>query len=52
MPYLTSVIDLYELLFQKLPTNGGNTTDKAKQEILHGLGNVQDYNDIQELTSV
>ncbi|KAK4768270.1 hypothetical protein SAY87_003411 [Trapa incisa] len=38
MPYLTSVIDVYDLLFRKLPSYGGNTANKAKQEILHGLG--------------
>ncbi|XP_031404263.1 protein MON2 homolog isoform X3 [Punica granatum] len=38
MPYLTSVLDVYEQVFQKLPSYSGNTTIKAKREILHGLG--------------
>ncbi|XP_057428079.1 uncharacterized protein LOC130721323 isoform X3 [Lotus japonicus] len=38
MPYLVSVVDVYELVL-KTPSNfSGNSTDKVKQEILHGLG--------------
>lgn len=39
MPYLISVIDVYELVLKKPSSYGGNATDKVKQEILHGLGN-------------
>ncbi|KAK7269248.1 hypothetical protein RIF29_21968 [Crotalaria pallida] len=38
MPYLISVIDVYELVLKKPPSYGGNAIDKVKQEILHGLG--------------
>ncbi|KAI4378915.1 hypothetical protein MLD38_016333 [Melastoma candidum] len=38
LPYLTSVLDVYELIFGKAPGGGPNAPDKAKQEILHGLG--------------
>ncbi|KAI4364422.1 hypothetical protein MLD38_020517 [Melastoma candidum] len=38
LPYLTSVLDVYELIFGKAPGGGPNAPDKAKQEILHGVG--------------
>lgn len=38
MPYLTSVLEVYEFVFQRSPSYGINSTSKAKQEILHGLG--------------
>ena len=40
MPYLISVIDVYELVLKKPSTHRGSATDKVKQEILHGLGNI------------
>lgn len=36
MPYLISVIDVYELVLKK----PSSYSDKVKQEILHGLGKV------------
>jgi hypothetical protein len=36
MRYLISVIDVYEHVLKKPPSY----SDKVKQEILHGLGNV------------
>lgn len=36
MHYLISVIDIYEHVLKKPPSY----SDKVKQEILHGLGNV------------
>jgi hypothetical protein len=36
MRYLTSVIDVYEHVLKK----PSSYSDKVKQEILHGLGNV------------
>ncbi|XP_055807466.1 uncharacterized protein LOC129876149 isoform X2 [Solanum dulcamara] len=38
MPYLTSVLDVYELVLHKSPNYNGNMAYKLKQEILHGLG--------------
>ncbi|KAI4350035.1 hypothetical protein L6164_010563 [Bauhinia variegata] len=38
MPYLISVLDVYELVLQKTPCYSGNSAVKVKQEILHGLG--------------
>ncbi|XP_048135952.1 protein MON2 homolog isoform X2 [Rhodamnia argentea] len=38
MPYLTSVLEVYEFVFQRSSSYGVNSTSKAKQEILHGLG--------------
>ncbi|XP_027363554.1 protein MON2 homolog isoform X2 [Abrus precatorius] len=38
MPYLVSVIDVYELVLRKPPSYSGSAADKVKQEILHGLG--------------
>ncbi|KAM3287601.1 protein MON2 isoform X3 [Capsicum chacoense] len=38
MPYLTSVLDVYELVLHKSPNYNGNMAFKLKQEILHGLG--------------
>ena len=37
--YLNSVMDVYELVFQKSSSYTGDTATKVKQEILHGLGN-------------
>ncbi|AED93753.1 ARM repeat superfamily protein [Arabidopsis thaliana] len=36
--YLNSVLDVYELVFQKSSSYTGDTAAKVKQEILHGLG--------------
>ncbi|KFK26462.1 hypothetical protein AALP_AA8G252200 [Arabis alpina] len=36
--YLNSVLDVYELVFQKSSSYTGDTATKVKQEILHGLG--------------
>ncbi|WZY79255.1 hypothetical protein YC2023_025639 [Brassica napus] len=36
--YLNSVMDVYELVFQKSSSYTGDTASKVKQEILHGLG--------------
>ncbi|KAL0738731.1 hypothetical protein Bca4012_014941 [Brassica carinata] len=36
--YLNSVMDVYELVFQKSSSYTGDTATKVKQEILHGLG--------------
>ncbi|XVF06259.1 hypothetical protein REPUB_Repub06bG0032300 [Reevesia pubescens] len=38
MPYLVSVLDVYEDVLQKSPNYSGSTTNKVKQEVLHGLG--------------
>lgn len=40
MPYLQSVLDVYETVLQKSPNYSDNAASKVKQEILHGLGNV------------
>lgn len=39
MPYLVSVIDVYEVVLQKSPNYSSGATNKVKQEVLHGLGN-------------
>ncbi|XP_010546618.1 PREDICTED: protein MON2 homolog isoform X2 [Tarenaya hassleriana] len=36
--YLNSVMDVYELVFQKSSSYSGDTATNVKQEILHGLG--------------
>lgn len=38
MPYLQSVLDVYETVLQKSPNYSDNAASKVKQEILHGLG--------------
>ncbi|OVA15488.1 protein of unknown function DUF1981 [Macleaya cordata] len=38
MPYLKSVLDVYELVLQRSPNCSGISASKVKQEILHGLG--------------
>ncbi|KAK7356012.1 hypothetical protein VNO80_15278 [Phaseolus coccineus] len=38
MPYLISVIDVYELVLRKPSSYHGSAADKVTQEILHGLG--------------
>ncbi|XP_019439975.1 PREDICTED: protein MON2 homolog [Lupinus angustifolius] len=38
MPYLISVIDVYERVLKRPSSYSGNAIDKVKQEILHGLG--------------
>ncbi|KAK6233045.1 hypothetical protein SCA6_003118 [Theobroma cacao] len=38
MPYLVSVIDVYEVVLQKSPNYSSGATNKVKQEVLHGLG--------------
>ncbi|XP_042513144.1 protein MON2 homolog isoform X2 [Macadamia integrifolia] len=40
MPYLKSVLDVYELVLQRRPNYSGNAASKVKQEILHGLGEI------------
>jgi len=40
MPYLISVIDVYELVLRKPSSYHGSAADKVTQEILHGLGNI------------
>ncbi|XP_027107484.1 uncharacterized protein [Coffea arabica] len=40
MPYLRSVLDVYELVIQKSPNCSDSASSKVKQEILHGLGEV------------
>ncbi|KAJ7973440.1 protein MON2-like isoform X1 [Quillaja saponaria] len=40
LPYLNSVLDVYEIVLQKHPSYTGNAADKVKQEILHGLGDL------------
>lgn len=44
--YLNSVLDVYELVFQKSSSYTGDTATKVKQEILHGLGNSVFFNEI------
>lgn len=39
MPYLESVLDVYELVLQKSTNLSGNAASKVKQEILNSLGN-------------
>ena len=39
MPYLKSVLEVYELVLQKSTDYSGNAASKVKQEIIHGLGN-------------
>lgn len=39
MPYLKSVLDVYEFVLQKSTNYNNNAAIKAKQEIIHGLGN-------------
>lgn len=39
MPYLNSVLDVYEFVLQKSPNYTGNAAGRVKQEIVHGLGN-------------
>ncbi|KAF5192862.1 Mon2-like protein [Thalictrum thalictroides] len=38
VPYLKSVLDVYEFVLQQLQDSGGITANKVKQEILHGIG--------------
>ncbi|KAF5740546.1 protein MON2 isoform X1 [Tripterygium wilfordii] len=38
MPYLSSVLHVYEFVLQKSPYYSGDAASKVKQEILHGLG--------------
>ncbi|XP_043691175.1 protein MON2 homolog isoform X2 [Telopea speciosissima] len=40
IPYLKSVLDVYELVLQRRPNYSGNAASKVKQEILHGLGEI------------
>ncbi|XP_019187110.1 PREDICTED: protein MON2 homolog isoform X3 [Ipomoea nil] len=40
MPYLTSVLDVYELVLCKSPSYDDSATSKVKQEILHSLGDI------------
>lgn len=39
MPYLESVLDVYELVLQTSTNLTGNAASKVKQEILQSLGN-------------
>lgn len=43
MPYLDSVLDVYEFVFQKSPIYSNSTASKVKQEILNGLGNLLQF---------
>ncbi|XP_057962995.1 uncharacterized protein LOC131154318 isoform X2 [Malania oleifera] len=38
LPYLKSVLDIYELVLQKSTNYSGNAASRVKQEILHSLG--------------
>ncbi|CAN1245368.1 Protein MON2 homolog [Linum grandiflorum] len=38
MPYLTSILEVYEHVMQRPSSFGGNATSKVKQEVIHGLG--------------
>ncbi|KAL5770732.1 hypothetical protein ACOSP7_014886 [Xanthoceras sorbifolium] len=38
MPYLNTVLDVYEFVLQKSPNYSGTAAGKMKQEVLHGLG--------------
>ncbi|XP_042986110.1 protein MON2 homolog isoform X5 [Carya illinoinensis] len=38
MPYLNSVLDVFEFVLQKSPNYTGNAAGKVKQEVVHGLG--------------
>ncbi|KAK3011261.1 hypothetical protein RJ639_010612 [Escallonia herrerae] len=38
MPYLKSVLDVYEFVLLKSTNYSGSTASKVKQEIIHGLG--------------
>ncbi|KAF7805180.1 protein MON2-like protein isoform X1 [Senna tora] len=38
MPYLVSVIDIFELILQRSPSYNSSPATKVKQEVLHGLG--------------
>ncbi|EHA8586981.1 protein MON2 [Cocos nucifera] len=40
VPYVKSMLDVYELVLKRLPTYKSATADKVKQEILHGLGDL------------
>lgn len=42
MPYVKSMLDVYELVLQRLPNYKSAAADKVKQEILHGLGKAPD----------
>ncbi|KAL5702278.1 hypothetical protein ACHQM5_027513 [Ranunculus cassubicifolius] len=38
IPYLKSVLDVYEFVVQRLPEGSGITANKVMQEIIHGIG--------------
>ncbi|KAM7273445.1 hypothetical protein ACFE04_028109 [Oxalis oulophora] len=38
MPYLNSVLEVYEFVLQRLPNCSEDAASKVKQEVLHGLG--------------
>jgi len=38
--YVKSVLDIYELVLQTSPNFKNDSTDKVKQEVLRGLGNL------------
>ncbi|XP_010923723.2 uncharacterized protein [Elaeis guineensis] len=40
VPYVKSMLDVYELVLKRLPNYKSATADKVKQEILHGLGDL------------
>jgi len=40
MPYLKSVLDVYEHVLLESPSDGDSAVSRVKQEILHGLGNL------------
>lgn len=39
LPYLQSVLEVYDSVLQKSANYSGDAAIKAKQEIIHGLGN-------------
>ncbi|XP_071724220.1 uncharacterized protein [Rutidosis leptorrhynchoides] len=38
MPYLNSVLEVYEFVLQRLPNTSEDAASKVRQEVLHGLG--------------
>lgn len=40
VPYIKSLLDVYELVLERSPNYRSNAANKVKQEILHGLGDL------------
>lgn len=40
VPYIKSMLDVYELVLERSPNYRSNAANKVKQEILHGLGDL------------